>query len=290
MLTAFMWGVLPVFIELCLQVMDSPTITWYRFAFAGIFIFILLSVSRALPPLRRMSSKHMLMLLFAGLALVVNYVTNVEALDYIDPETVQVIMQLAPFMLMLGGIFIYKEHFNKLEMAGAFILLLGLIVFFNDGLSTLFDSANNYSVGVGLVLIAALAWAAYALMQKSLLRALTAKQLTLLIYALGMLVLLPFTQLSSVFELNPLQGFALLFCCINTVVAYGAFTEALHIWNASKVSAVIALAPLFTFLSTHVAEYLLPLQFSAAEFELLSYLGAAMVVIGSIIASLGKKA
>lgn len=284
-----MWGVLPIFIKLCLQIMDSATITWYRFAFSGIFIFLLLTFNRALPPIRKLPKKHLLLVIFAGLALVINYVTNVEAIDYINPETVQVLMQLAPFLLMLGGVIIYKERFSKLELGGAVLLLVGLMVFFNNRIFLLFDSLNSYSTGVILVLIAALFWAAYALVQKVLLRSLTAKQLTMLIYILGMIVLLPFTKLSSILQVNSIQAAALLFCCINTIVAYGAFTEALNIWNASKVSAMIALAPVFTFASMILAEMFLPEYFEATQFDGLAYIGAGMVVIGSIIASLGKQ-
>jgi drug/metabolite transporter (DMT)-like permease len=289
LLTAFMWGVLPIFIKLCLQVMDSATITWYRFAFSGAFIFLLLTFTRALPAIRKLSFKPLLLVMFAGFALVINYFSNVEALDYIDPETVQVLMQLAPFLLMLGGVFIYQERFSKLELSGAVLLIAGLLVFFNKRFLLLFDSLNSYNNGVWLAVVAALFWAAYALVQKVLLRSLTAKQLTMLIYLLGVVVLLPFTKLSDILQLNSIQAAALLFCCINTIVAYGAFTEALNIWSASKVGAMIALAPLFTFASTAVAEAIMPEYFSATQFDNIAYLGAAMVVIGSIVASFGKQ-
>ena len=40
----------------------------------------------------------------------------------------------------------------------------------------------------------------------------------------------------------------LVFCSLNTVIAYGAFGEAMSHWDASRVSAVIALSPLLTLL------------------------------------------
>jgi drug/metabolite transporter (DMT)-like permease len=75
---------------------------------------------------------------------------------------------------------------------------------------------------------------------------------------------------------------------LNTIVAYGAFTEALNIWQASKVGAVITLAPVFTFLSMHLAVSLMPEYFVASAFGVWAYVGAAAVVLGAAMTSLGK--
>ena len=223
LVTAVLWGVLPVFLKICLQATDSSTITWYRFTFAALFVFALLVYKRGLPNLTKIPAKHLWLLLFATVALVVNYVANVKGLEYIAPETSQVLMQLAPMLLMLGGIVLFKERFNRIELLGAVFLLFGLLMFFNEKIALLFGDANNFSIGIWIIILAAVSWAGYALTQKVLLRSLTAKQLTLLIYVLGAAFLLPFTQLSDLLTMNQLQVFALLFCCLNTVVAYGAF-------------------------------------------------------------------
>lgn len=289
LLTAALWGILPVFLKLCLQVMDSSTITWYRFAFAGIFVFIVLAKQRALPQLSRLSRANLALVLVAALALVLNYVSNVEGLVYIDAETVQVVMQLAPLMLMLGGIVIYKERFSRIEGMGAMILLLGLATFFKDQLSVMFSSFSDYSLGVLIVIFASGCWAIYALLQKKSLRVLTAKQLTLIIYSLGVLLLAPFAEFGILLQLNALQAFALLFCCLNTVLAYGAFTEALALWDAAKVSAILALSPVFTFISMKLALFVWPAHFVASDLTIWSYIGAMVVVVGSMTAALGRE-
>ena len=283
-----LWGILPVFLQLCLQVMDSSTITWFRFLVAAAFVGGVLLSRRAIPNIRALPKPTIVILLVAALALVANYVGNVEALDYVNPETVQVVMQLAPLMLMLGGIVFYKERFNRMEMLGATILIVGLLLFFNDRLDALFGAVNRFNTGVFLTIVAATFWAGYALLQKLLLVHLNAKQLTFSIYVLGIIVLLPMADLGKVLELNTLQFFALLFCCANTIVAYGAFTEALSIWNASKVSAVLATSPVFAFLSVWVAEQTLPEFFALSALDGLAYLGAVLVVSGSILTALAK--
>jgi drug/metabolite transporter (DMT)-like permease len=286
--TAFLWGVLPVFIKLCLETMDAVTITWYRFAVAGIFVFFLLWKKRALPKLGILGKNKVIWLIIASLFLVSNYVTNVKGLEYVNPETSQVLMQLAPFMLMLGGLVFYGERFRSIEKIGALLLLVGLLLFFNDSLFKLFSVLDEFTLGILFIVFSAVMWAAYALMQKPLLGLLSAKQLTLLIYLLGVLVLSPFTEFSQLGKMTMLQFAALLFCCTNTIVAYGAFTEALNVWQASKVSAVIAIAPLFTFISMYFAVQLLPTHFSYSELDVWAYLGAGIVILGSALSSLGK--
>jgi drug/metabolite transporter (DMT)-like permease len=111
---------------------------------------------------------------------------------------------------------------------------------------------------------------------------------TLLIYIIGVAVLLPFSTLSLLLNMQFIHVIALLFCCVNTIVAYGAFTEALNIWQASKVSAVLAMSPIFTFLSMLVAVWWLPEHFTASHLDTWAYIGAAVVIAGSAITALGR--
>ncbi len=288
LLTALLWGVLPIFLKLSLEVMDAVTITWYRFLVAGVFVFIVLYKSRSLPQLAVIKSRKGGWLILVSFLLVANYVSYVQGLEYLNPESALVIMQLAPFLLMLGSIIFFSERFSRLECVGACLLLLGLILFFNDRLATLFLALNEYTLGVLIIVFSAVAWAGYALMQKSLLKSFSAKQLTLYIYLIGMLMLLPFVNVQLLSGLDAVHVFALIFCCLNTIVGYGAFTEALSIWQASKVGAIITLAPVFTFISMYFAVEFMPQHFVASELDKWAYIGGAIVVMGSAITSLGK--
>lgn len=289
LVTAFMWGVLPIFLKLTLTAMDPTTITWYRFFFAAVFVLIVLLFQRGLPQKRNFSGALFLLVLIAAIGLTANYVANVLGLVYINPETAQIIIQLAPFLLMLGGVIFYKETMSNMEKFGAVVLFSGLLLFFNENLLLLFSTGSEYSFGALIMLIAAFSWAVYALLQKILLRSYTAKQLTLLIYALGAAMLFPFVQLESLGSLSTPQLFSLLFCCVNTVVAYGAFTQALAVWKAAKVSAVIALTPIFTIGSMEFAVYYFPDYFTSSELNIWAYLGAGIVVVGSMLCALGKE-
>jgi hypothetical protein len=104
-------------------------------------------------------------------------------------------------------------------------------------------------------------------MHKPLLWVLTAIQLTMMIYLLGVVLLFPFVELFQLMHMSNLQLAAPMFCCINTIIGYGAFTEALGVWQAAKVCAVIALAPVFTFISMWVAHWWWPTHFTLSELD-----------------------
>ncbi|MFQ3190877.1 MAG: hypothetical protein ACI936_002013 [Paraglaciecola sp.] len=114
-------------------------------------------------------------------------------------------------------------------------------------------------------------------MQKPLLKVMTTQQLTLLMYIVGFCVLLPFSNMSSIDEYADDSCISLVVCCEHIIVAYGAFTYALNIWCAAKVSAVLALA----FLSMLMAVEWSPQHFIASYLDNWGNIGAAMVIIGS---------
>lgn len=289
LVTAIMWGILPVFLSLSLQKMDVLTVTWYRFAVAAVIVLFTLLVTRQLPKRRQHTLPVNLMLMLACISLLANYVAYLAGLDLLNPESSQVLIQLAPFLLMLGGVFFFKESFSHVQKIGAAVLLGGLLMFFNNKIDVLFSQVGDYTLGVFVMIFAAVTWAMYALIQKRLLHNLTPKQMTLYMYSFGTIALLPFCDVSLITQLNSLQLFALGFCCFNTLIAYGAFTEALHVWQASKVSAVIATAPIFTFLSMYFAVIVWPEHFVSSDLNLIAYLGAMFVVGGSIVTALGKR-
>jgi drug/metabolite transporter (DMT)-like permease len=73
---------------------------------------------------------------------------------------------------------------------------------------------------------------------------------------------------------------------MNTLIAYGCFTEALNCWEASKVSAVLALAPLFTIGGLKLIVYVYPTYAFTDRLSALSIIGALLLVIGSVLTAL----
>ncbi|MDG2175619.1 MAG: DMT family transporter [Gammaproteobacteria bacterium] len=287
LLTGLMWGLLPVSFMLLLGSMDTATITWYRFAVAAIVVLVFLWQQGRLPDLQRMDRKTRVSLFVAAAVLSANFILYLSSLLYLNPESAQVLIQLAPFILMFGSLFLYGERFGKLEWLGVVMLFGGFGLFFNDRLGEIFSSVNDYSIGIFLMVLASISWGTYGLLQKTLLAKMDSVQLTSLMYLGGVVFIFPFTSPLSIFNLNVVQFYALAFCSINLVLAYGAFTEALQLWDGAKVSAVITLAPLFTIISMKIAVANWPDVFIDSELNGLAYLGAVIVVLGSMLAALG---
>jgi drug/metabolite transporter (DMT)-like permease len=107
-----------------------------------------------------------------------------------------------------------------------------------------------------------------------------------LLYLGAIAVLLPPASPGAVRHLDRLQFWMLAFCCLNTLIAYGAFAEALEHWEVSRVSAVVALAPLVTIASSWLIEHFVPGLLAPDRLNALSLVGALLVVGGSAACAL----
>ena len=69
-------------------------------------------------------------------------------------------------------------------------------------------------------------------------------------------------------------------------LSYGAFAEALAHWQASRVSAALAITPLVTFASVALAAVWWPAYVQPEQVNGLAYCGAVLVVLGSALTAL----
>ncbi|MGL4827404.1 MAG: DMT family transporter [Vibrionaceae bacterium] len=287
--TAVFWGALPIVMQQLLSVMSPITIVWYRFATAFIGLGLWLAWRKKLPSARGLSWHNVAIFLVASLGLAGNFVLFNSALGFVAPPVVQVIIQLAPVVLLLASAWLFKEKLGAHQIVGVIALFLGLMLFFNDRLFELFTSMSDYSLGVLLTLAAALVWVVYGLAQKKLLSHFSSAQILLVLYGLSAIWVTPFAKLEQVTMISGAQFCMLLFCCVNTLVAYGAFAEAMVRWQAAPVSAIVTLAPLFTILFTDIASLIWPETISWVALNGLSYAGALVVVGGAICCAVGHK-
>lgn len=289
LLTALLWGMLPVALKEILPGMDAATIVWYRFLVAGLVLALFLGRRGELPRIHRGISRPNVFLVLAAGSLVVNYTLFAFSLNYVNAETSEAVIQLSLLFLILGSVFIYKERLNFSQKLGTVLLFGGLVLFFNDRFALFANSASNQTVGVVIVLFSAIAWSVYALLQKSLLNSFSSPQILLMIYILSIVGLLPLASPLQLFELNSLQFFLLAFCCLNTLVAYGAFAEAMVCWESSKVSAVLTLGPLFTIAALELIVWFYPDYGHSDRLNILSLFGAVVLVAGSALTALAPK-
>ncbi|MDP5143434.1 DMT family transporter [Rheinheimera baltica] len=288
--TAILWGMLPIALKVLLDVLTPNTITAIRFLVAAVMVGIWLGFTGKLPAMMLFRNRKVITLMLVAVAgLLSNYIMYLTGLNYLNAETGQVVIQLAPFLMMLGGVIIFKERLLRWQKVGAVTLVTGLLLFFNERLVQLVMQASNESIGVLLVVAAAVTWAAYALAQKQLLVHFSSKQIMYMLYVAGTLAFVPVSAFEPLMTMSYLHWALLVFCCLNTVVAYGAFAEALHHWEASKVSAVLAVTPLFTILFAQLTSWLFPGFLSAQQLNISSLIGAFLVVLGSAMTALAPQ-
>lgn len=286
LLTALLWGILPIKLKQVLQVMDPVTVTWFRLAVSGALLFIWLASVKRLPSFKVLGRKGRVLVGLAVFGLVGNYVLYLIGLRLLSPGTTQLLVQVGPIFLLISSIFLFKERFSLGQGIGLAVLLVGFGFFFNQRLVELFTSLGDYTLGVLVVLLASTIWTFYGLSQKQLLTVWNSLQVMMVIYLSCAVLLTPWAHPLEALDLSPLQGWLLLACCMNTLVAYGAFAEALAHWEASRVSATLALTPLVTFVAVAVAAWLWPDYVQAEEINALGYAGALVVVLGSATVAL----
>ena len=234
LVAAAMWGWLPVTLKELLVGMDAQTIVWYRFLVAAAVLLPWMVWLGRLPAPRQFRGATGWWLLLAAVGLSSNYYLFSVSLNFVNGETAETVIQLTTLFLIFGGVVFYKEPFTMAQKLGTALIVVGLVLFFHDRLAEIVDPENAQTIGVLIVVASAIGWTTYALLQKKLNSEFTSAQILLAIYVFSTLILLPFINPGSLFDLSGLQYGLLAFACLNTLVAYGCFAEALKLWDASQ--------------------------------------------------------
>lgn len=298
LVASFFWATLPIALKYVLESeesagLDANTVTWYRFSLSALLLaaYIALRKGKLLDGVIWQGRKRWLFLITA-LCLCANYLLFVLGLKYLSPSAASVVIQLAPMFLLIGSLFVFKEIFGAGQWAGFVVLAIGMVLFFNDKRDELLggffsDSSGDWLLGVLLVIGASLFWAIYALGQKQLLKKMSSVTIMLYIYIIGIIVLFPLSKPAGILNLSTPKVLALIFCGLNTLIAYGSFAEALDHWEASRVSATVSITPLMTIAIMIVGHRYFPLFFEEESLNAISILGGIMVVGGSMLCALG---
>jgi drug/metabolite transporter (DMT)-like permease len=285
---ALQWGLLPIVLKVVLGSLDAYTVTWCRFSIAAVLFGGITFRRNGLPGHGLFLGTSRWLLVLACVGLCANYVLYVVGLQYVPPSTAAVVIQLAPIFMLLGGLVIFRETFTPLQWVGFVIMLCALMLFFNERLSEMFGQLSDYTLGVSLLIAAATAWGVYALAQKQLLQNFPSETIMFIICLSGAVVFAPFIQLAPLLSSGWGVLLLLFYCGVNTLIAYWCFAEALEHWEASRVSAVLSTTPLFTVICGAGLAYLFPGAVEPDTLNLLSIIGAILVVAGSMMCALGR--
>ena len=102
--TALFWATLPIALKVALEILDPITLTWFRFLVAALFTAAWLGLRGGLRGYGGLSPRHRWMLAAAALLLVGNYVFYLLGVQHTTPANAQLLIQLAPLLMTLGGI------------------------------------------------------------------------------------------------------------------------------------------------------------------------------------------
>ena len=289
LLTVLLWGLLAIALKIVLQELDPFTVTWFRFTVSGVFLGGYLALRQKLPTWQQLQKISLPVFLVAVGGLTLNYILFLTGVGKTSANNAQVITQIAPVMMGMASLVIFKEKYNYRQWIGVATLICGLLLFSYDQVRSLITSFDTYLWGNTLLILGAIVWAFYGLAQKQLLLNLPSTSVLLCLYLSAATLLAPLAHPNRLLTLTALPMAALIFCAFNTLIAYGAFAAALEHWEASRVSAIITLAPLVTLIASAILPNFVPQFLAPSPLSWLGYVGAIAVISGSLVISLGAQ-
>lgn len=280
-ITALCWGFLAVGLKVADQVVDPLTIVWIRFVFA----FILLAgwqVGKK-PSSFQLMLKPPLLLIVAAIGLSWNYISYMLGIHFTTPSNAQLFIQLGPILLAAAGFLFFREKIQKKQIVGFGITFVGMAFYYRDQLSAFFDNQKNYNLGILILISSAIAWAVYAILQKRLLDRYPVDSLNLFLFGLPTLIYLPLADPASLFQLHWLWWLLLFFLGANTFISYTFLAMALKCTEASKVSIIIIMNPIITFVTMGILTWMNVSWIAHERFTAMTILGASLVITGAIL-------
>jgi len=287
LITVVMWGVLAIALKIASQAIDSPTIVWFRFslAFSGMFIWMIAKDRKGLEILY----KPNILIVISSLALAWNYIGFMLGVKYTSPSNAQVAIQTGPVLLAVLGIFFFKEKISRLQILGFLLAITGFFIFYRQHHAAMGGAESQYTKGMLLTLSGAVTWAIYAALQKKLVLTYPVATLNVLIFGLPVLLYLPFVNFPNLAGLSVGYWALLVFLGANTLISYVCLALALKYLEAGKVSIIIVLNPIITFVIMGILTWLQVTWIEGEHFSVLSIAGALLALAGAILVVRKKK-
>jgi len=281
--TALLWGILAIALKVALGYFDSYTIVWFRFFIATITLVAYYAITK--PSLLSIYKNPPRMMLLAALLLAGNYIGYVQGIDLAGPAATQIIIQTGPVILGIIGFTIFKEKINLIRGFGFAVAIIGFLVFYLNQNSEANTNHSAFNEGVMWILFAACSWSGYAVINKKLIQTYHPQQINLIIFALPILLFAPTVSFSTFTLPHPWWVWLLMVALgLNTVVAYGTLSAAFKYAEANKISIIIIMNPVITFIILELIILLNLNWFTIDVVPTLAYMGAALVLLGTILA------
>jgi drug/metabolite transporter (DMT)-like permease len=278
--TASLWGFMAIVLKIITSELSPVTVVWFRFAIAFVVLGTWTLIFRRSD--FRIFLRPPFLLILTAFFLALNYLGFIAGIKYVSPSSSQVFIQIAPVSFALSGIIIFREHVNWRHILGFILVLAGIGLFYSEQLRELAAGGEHFTRGMLLVLGGGLSWAVFATLQKSLLAKISPNQLNLFIYGACALALLPLVKFVQLQGLPAAHWYLLIYLGLNTVLAYGSLAMAIKLTEATRVSVIITLNPIITFVTMAILSKMEVSWMDPETFSLLSLFGALMVLGGAI--------
>ena len=281
-ITAILWGFLAILLKITVAFLSPHTIVWFRFLIAFTVLFIFFSIQN--PGYLKIIRKPPIILLIAAFCLGLNYIGFMLGIHFTSPGNTQIIIQLGPILLAITGVVIYKESLSLKQLVGFGVAGVGFLIFYSNQFGNLLKDKGTFNTGVLYTVLGAICWVIYASIQKKLVQKWPAQQLNLIIYGIPVIMFFPFVEFSGFEDLKIWQWGLLIFLGINTLIAYGSLTASFKYIEANKVSIIITLNPIITFILMAILE---TANINWIKPEVISFygiLGGILVLSGAVLA------
>jgi len=279
--TASLWGFMAIILKIITSELSPITVVWFRFAIAFVVLGIWTLIFRKED--FRIFLRPPFLLIVTALFLALNYLGFITGIKYVSPSSSQVFIQIAPVSFALSGILIFKEHVNWKHIVGFILVLSGIGLFYSEQLRDLAVGGEHFTRGMLLVLGGGLSWAIFATLQKALLKTISPNQLNLFIYGACALALTPLVKFAQLNGMSAAHWALLIYLGLNTVLAYGSLAMAIKLTEATRVSVIITLNPIITFITMAILSRMQVSWIEPEAFTLLSLIGALTVLGGAIL-------
>ncbi len=279
--TASLWGFMAIVLKVITYELSPVTVVWFRFFSAFLMLGIWTLIFRRSD--FRIFRRPPYQLLLAAFFLALNYTGFIAGIKYVSPSSSQIFIQIAPVSFALSGIIIFREYVSWKHIVGFIGVLAGIGLFYSEQLGEMTAGADHFTRGLLLVLGGGLSWAVFATLQKGLVQKIHPNQLNLFIYGTCALGLVPLVKFSSFQGMPAVNWILLIYLGLNTVLAYGSLALAIKLTEATRVSVIITLNPIITFVTMAILTRMNVSWIEPESFSLLSVLGALTVLAGAIL-------
>lgn len=280
-ITAFFWGLLAIALKMAVRVVEPVTVVWFRFFIA--FISLLAWQLCVHPASLKVLIKPPLLLILAAILLSWNYLGFMLGVHYTTPNNAQLFIQAGPMLLAMSGFLFFREKFTGVQWLGFIVAITGFGFFYGDQLLGFFEEKNQYNLGVLLTLSGAVAWTGYAISQKILVKSYTSAILNIFLFGFPTIIYLPFINLSPLFQLHWSWWLLILFLGVNTLISYSTLAESLRLIEASRVSVIIFINPIITFIIMGILTYADVEWIAHERMTPVTLLGATLVLSGAFL-------